>query len=663
MQHPSWYFHRLRSMGFAEIVWRVKALLGAQLDVIRLPFGLHPKLNHREIGSFESTSEKFGLSVLPDDFQWNADQQPFIEWQQRLTQKADLICDDKLSFFDLDSQWLGDPINWHRDWSAGTDAPVRLSHYIDYRDFPGVGDCKLVWEPNRHHQLVVLARAYVVTKQQRYASKTIELLLDWIEKNPVGYGMNWKSPLEIGIRLINWVWALDLIRDSNLMDRESWTTIANSAYAAIWDVQRKFSRGSSANNHLIGEAAGVYIATAYFSEFPNAQQWNRASKTILESEIQKQSFEDGCGREHAFGYQYFVLQFLTTCFLVGIRTESEFTGSYSRRLQAMYGFMADLVSDTGIEPGMGDADSGYVLDLGELPVDSGRELISVGGVLFDDSELMLSNNSESAYWLLGQSATKVQRSDSIRGSKAYESSGYFVLRSDSRLENRISVVCDCAELGYGSIAAHGHADALSFTLNVGSLEFLVDSGTYDYFSYPEWRQYFRSTRAHNTVTVDGQCQSVSLGPFLWGQRAATDLVNWHDNNGSTTLVAQHDGYHRLEDPVTHRRSMFLDKTSNCLAISDSLKCKDEHIICRHFHVAPNCHVERLSDDQVAIRRDGKSLHLLALDGDLGVIAAGENEMPGWISRGYHVRKPSHCIVITNSISGNASLTTEIRTPK
>ncbi len=92
--------------------------------------------------------------------------------------------------------------------------------------------------------------------------------------------------------------------------------------------------------------------------------------------------------------------------------------------------------------------------------------------------------------------------------------------------HEIRLVVDAGPLGYRSIAAHGHADALSFTLSVGGLEFLVDPGTYAYHTQGAWRQYFRGTAAHNTVRVDGQDQSESGGNFMWLRKARAGCNLW-----------------------------------------------------------------------------------------------------------------------------------------
>ena len=75
-----------------------------------------------------------------------------------------------------------------RQERAGQLCPVdRLPRYAR------AGDCKLVWEPNRHHQLVVLARAWRTTGERRYADAVLAQLDSWLRANPFGAGMNWRS--------------------------------------------------------------------------------------------------------------------------------------------------------------------------------------------------------------------------------------------------------------------------------------------------------------------------------------------------------------------------------------------------------------------------------------------------------------------------------------
>jgi len=628
-----------------EVAWRVKSLLRDQVDSVRIAVTLIPTLKPEQIVSKANFEPGFKCSPVTFNDWQNPLSDTHRAWRDRLVKKANQILENRLTYFDLYAVHHGDPINWHRDFSAGVDAPIIQSTYIDYRDVSKFGDCKLVWEPNRHHQLVVLARAYVATNERKYALKVAELLRSWIDCNPFGYGMNWKSPLELGVRLINWVWAIDLIWSSEVFDDELWSDILQTVYRAMWDCERKFSQGSSANNHVIGEAAGVYVAACYFRQLPGANKWRKSSQDVLEREIILQTFPDGCTREHAFGYQFFVIQFFQLCLRAAETSRNQFSKEYCSRLHHMFSFLNEISADTGRPPNMGDSDNGYVLDLGELPRNT-SELLSVGAHQFNDHALMSSGQSETVFWLFGgvrQPATGLEGS---RPSVLFTHSGYAILRS-----SRVSAFVDCADLGYGPIAAHGHADCLSLCLNVDGYPVLIDSGTYDYFTYPDWRTYFRETKAHNTAEIDGISQSQSLGPFMWGQRAKASLLEWTDDDSSAYLVAQHDGYQRLKDPVNHRRAVRLDKNANVITVTDIFESKQAHSAALYFHFDPSCQLQYIDDQSLEIICPFGTLQVTTQRGKMRRLVSKNSLGPGWVSGGYHEKKPTLCIVNRFQVSG------------
>ncbi|RZV34376.1 MAG: alginate lyase family protein [Chromatiales bacterium] len=654
MQSLDWYINRLRSMGPREILWRVRGLAAAQADLVRIPAGLVPKLKVRDALSLEAFSPGFRCSPAIDAAGEVASGARRPEWDTKLLRVADHVLEDKLSYFDLEEQFLGDPVDWQRDWSSGKAIEMKLSHLVDYRVFDAAGDCKLVWEPNRHHQLVVLARAYRVTGETRYARKIVDILMDWLDQNPFGYGMNWKSGLELGVRLINWVWAIDLIRDADVFEDHEWEAVLRAAYLAMWDTQRRYSQGSSANNHLVGEVAGVLVASCYFKDFPNASRWRAAAMSIMEHELYAQSFPDGCTREHAFGYQFFVLQFYGLSMLACERFGTPLSGAYTERLHEMYRFMAEICADTGEQPHFGDADDGYVLDLGNRPTEQ-AELISVGAALFGDDALALSDASESAWWITGEQVTA--KAATPAASKPFRGSGYFVLRSGVTAPP-VRVFFDCAELGFGAIAAHGHADCLSFSLALHGHEVLVDPGTYDYYTYPEWRNYFRSTLAHNTVEIDGQSQSELQGAFMWGHRANATLVDWQEDDLSVVVSGEHDGYAKLEDPVVHRRSLTLHKETGDVSILDQLHCSGQHQACVSFHVAPGYEVTA-EDDDIVITGDRGRLRLRSPEGCFEIVAAADGIKTGWVSSGYHRKARGHALFLRVMVNGDTEIRTSI----
>jgi hypothetical protein len=661
MQSAAWYLNRLRSMGSAEIVWRVRSLLRDQIDLIRYPLGVVPRLSADSFPPLVKFKPSFSCTEV-DAKKWaTLESATRQRWTERLEHNADQVLQNRLSYFELADHFHGARFNWHRDHSADKDCPVRHTTLTDYRDFGSFGDCKLVWEPNRHHQLVVLARAYVVTGERKYAVKAVELMKSWMDANPFGYGMNWKSPLELGVRLINWVWTIDLLRNAGVFDEKQWDQTLNSCYLAMWDAHRKLSRGSSANNHLIGEAAGVYFAARYFSMLPNASRWASDSKAVLEREIISQTYPDGCTREHAFGYQFFVLQFLCSCILAGEDSGDSFSRKAMDRVHRMFRFMKKICAGTSVPPHMGDKDDGYVLNLGELP-NTPDSLIAVGAAMFADDDLKALEPSESAFWLTGNVANLPQDESDSPNSVNFPESGYSILRGILRQDDKrvpIFIFFDAADLGYGPIAAHGHADALSFCMSIGGDPVFVDAGTYDYFSYPAWRNYFRSTKAHNTVEIDDRSQSESKGAFLWDRKASCKLIDWVDDESATAVTAEHDGYTSLQDPAIHRRELRFDKQSGETTVTDTILSNGPHDVCVRLHVHPEFEVSQISNQAIQLDNSGHTIIVTIPDVKLSLARASEENMVGWISDSYHRKTPSCCIEARRKCEGTTIITTNI----
>jgi hypothetical protein len=657
-----------------EIAWRVRSKVRDTVDRPLVGVRSRPRpidaILHRNGSAFPSIRL---VDFAPGE--WASEKLGDSEkhWQGELMAKADKIVDHRLSFFDLVDHPLGHPIQWNRDHKAGIDCPLKFAAAIDYRDHHEVGDCKFVWEPSRHHQFVVLALAYRATGKVFYAQALVEQLDSWLHQCPFGLGMQWRSPLELGIRLINWVWAMDLIWDSGVVHDALRSRWMNSLYLHVWDVSRKFSKGSSANNHLIGEAAGVFIATSYLKQMNNASRWRCESRDILAREIGEQTYPDGLTREQALGYHLFVIQFYTLAGIVARKCGEDFDSVYWARLEKMYEAIGRL-SEGGDElPLYGDADDGYVIDLGGHPRDV-RVWMAIGAVLFQrpDFKAWSGGYAEQAGWLLGESSRCTfdqipdPPKDSPITSHGFEGAGYYLLQHgiQNSLE-RISVLFDCGELGYKSIAAHGHADALSFTLRAFGRDVLVDPGTYDYFTYPEWRNYFRSTRAHNTIEIDGQDQSALLGAFMWGSRATAHCTHWSPNPSGGSVAGEHDGYARLDDPVNHRRSLNLTGDRRELTVTDEINANGRHELAVYWHFSRNCGIQSIENNNIVIDVDSAGEVVLECDSrwTLEQIKGNKDTMAGWVSRGYHRREAGTTLIGRWTSSGNAEITTRIRIGK
>jgi Heparinase II/III-like protein/Heparinase II/III N-terminus len=665
VQSFTWYLNRLRTMSPAEVGWRVSSMMRDHADRWRVTRGTYPTA--QDAGVARALLEPPPFRVT-DVAVRDAAAAPILApaHEERLVREADQLAAHRLSFFNVVDGHLGDPIDWNRDHGNGVPAPTGFAAAIDYRDYRVTGDAKMVWEPNRHHHLVVLGRAYRATGDCRYAQSVRDQLESWLDQCPYGTGMNWRSPLEQAIRLINWVWALDLVRESGVVDDALRARLLHAVYLHLWDVTRKFSQGSSANNHLIGEAAGVYVAASYFPALSHAAEWRAKSRAILCREIAAQTFADGLNCEHALGYQLFVIQFFLFAGIAGRRNGDDFPEEYWATLERMFEVVARL-GEAGPLPMFGDADDGYVLNLGAGPGDV-QALLGVGALLFNRRDFKTSSClGEPAVWLFGAdgcrrfSAMAAPEPRALE-SHAFPSAGYYLLQSGGPAPaDRISVFFDCAELGFGAIAAHGHADALSVVVRAFGEEVLVDPGTYDYFTFPEWRRYFRGTSAHNTLVVDGCDQSVMSGPFMWGSRATARCLAWAPDADGGTAIGEHDGYRRLDDPVGHRRSVALDRGARTVTIRDDVDMRATHQLSFYFHLGERCEVVDQTAHSCAIAI-GSHKVVIAFDESVRFEVRNGSRKPlaGWASRGYHRKSAITTLVASLTASGPMRLTTRLR---
>ena len=182
--------------------------------------------------------------------------------------------------------------------------------------------------------------------------------------------------------------------------------------------------------------------------------------------------------------------------------------------------------------------------------------------------------------------------------RAFPQGGYHLLGSRFGTDDEVLMTVDTGELGYLSLAAHGHADALSVRLSVAGQPILVDRGTCTYNADPAWRHYFRGTLAHNTVTMDGADQSSYGGPFLWLRHAKTQLDEFSSDDRSGVVDAWHDGYQHGNNPVVHRRRVEWQGGARRFVVIDELRGNGTHEVAIAWHFDPACQIELIATRRV-----------------------------------------------------------------
>ncbi len=587
--HPStsrlgWYLQRVRQMSPAEVAWR------ARDQALHVAWARRQVRPGQIAGAPRVAGERRFTGTLPPGTANSvpgearsavleaADRLMRGEWEVLGATRTDLVRPD----------WFHDPATGRRSPSG------RYAFRINHRVEEQTGNIKQVWELARLQHLTLLATAWFLTHDDAYAQRVEEQLRSWWRENPFLSGIHWTSGIELGIRLISMAWirrlldewpgAAGLFEHDDLAVRQiRW----HQQYLAAFR-----SRGSSANNHVIAEAAGQLVASCAFPWFPESARWRRGSARLLEDELARNTFPSGIGRELASDYQCFVTELGLLAAVEAERSDHPLSASTWQRLCAMTDSAAALADERLRPPRQGDDDEGRALLLDPPAWSRWPLLLSLGEVIFGRLGWWPPTPVSASGPIIGAmvSARRDVAGRPAERPSRFADAGTTLLRTAGGQAPEIWCRCDGGPHGFLSIAAHAHADALSVEVRYGGVDILADPGTYCYHGEPEWRSYFRSTIAHNTVELDGRNQSSDGGPFLWLNHANGREIDVRDDGESAEWTAEHDGYLSLDPPARHRRTIQLDRASRSLNITDEIDA-DGHEVRLAFHLGPDVQAE------------------------------------------------------------------------
>ena len=562
-----------------------------------------------------------------------------------------------------DPDWFFDPLTGRR-------APDRrLAFRIHHRDESETGNIKQVWELSRHHHLTVLAVAWWLTEQDRYADAVAAQLRSWWTANPFLSGVHWTSGIEAGVRLISWVWIRRLLAtwpkvgDLFEHNQDAVTQIGwHQEFLAAFS-----SRGSSANNHVIAEASGAVAAACAFPWYRRSADWRTAAITLLETELAANTFGDGLNRELATDYHRFVLELGLLAAAEADAAGHSLSGHTWAHLTKMVDAAAAIVDVSGRAPRQGDGDEGRGLVLDDPERDPWGGTLGTGAAVLGAADWWPPVSGGVQAPVVAAIARPRRPPRPAQRPRRFAEAGMALLRSRAVDGPEIWCWCDGGPHGFLSIAAHGHADALAVEVRHDGVDILADPGTYCYHGEPEWRQWFRSTAAHNTVEIAGVDQSESGGPFMWNTHAQTVTLGCHlGDEPLQTWSAEHDGYQRLDPPVGHRREVRLDSPGRQLRITDQVDAGRPFELALRWHLGPEVQVVLdgssavLSWPSSGVRRKGR----LALPNGLtwSCQRGATDPIQGWYSPQFGQRVPAATLVGRGSIDARATLVTELELP-
>lgn len=521
--------------------------------------------------------------------------------REGLLKEAEDLCRHRFAFLNKPLVDLGNPVDWCK--ASGGDPLWRYClHYGKWA--------------------FILVQAFLATGKKVFRDGLIRLIADWIGHNPVGSRPGWE-PYPLSRRIVVWSRvALALAGD------EMWNEFWRERLApSLWQQTRLIEANLEkdlANNHLIANYRALGWMGLLFPNWPQADLWRKVGLTGLWTEMRRQVLPDGVHDERSISYHTIVLQDLLEIWHICQVTGHFVPEDVVHTLRGMFQFLAHMQAPNGSYPMVNDTVPGYPMDP--------RSVLLAGGRLLGCPELVSCSsgaNPSYAAWFGGAALTR----DGSKGKTtsrppvaAYPDAGYVVLQNETG-----NYLCfDAGPMGPDHLPGHGHADALSFILYGGGRPLIVDPGVYSYHD-KSWRDHFRSTAAHNTVSIDGQDQCVFWGAFRVAYPPEVRLLEWSENH----VVGEHEGYCRLRRPVLHRRRIER-RTSVEWELFDRFEGRGEHDFALTLQLAPGAEAKLNGDAGVSVRwPGGLRLEIIPVSPPSGSKDSIED---GWVSPGWNIKE-------------------------
>lgn len=470
---------------------------------------------------------------------------------------------------------LGNPINWL---------------------FNPTEDPEFTWILNRHEHMINLGKAYLLTGKEIYVEIFMKHIIGWIHQNPVPSNITYEAAtffqkrgpwrlLEVGLRVQAWCWAYMLMQRSRSLSKDFlekffYSLSEHADYLCEY-------LGDTEINHATMHMQGLFMVGVVNAEHSRSAYWRQVAVERLELCLLHQIDKDGVQVELSTHYHNYSIIFFGTSYVLAEKTGYKMSNWYREKLKSIATFTEAAIRPDGISSPISDSNWS----------EEAKELLGFIGLAIEDEHYLgVGNFTETMLWMFGADAyKKYKNSMGSKGlsshSTSFPTAGYYIMRDE-----RQYLFFDAAQMG----GAHGHADILNFEWMWKNQLIFSDLGCYTY-EEGDWRKYFKSTKNHNTIAVDDMDQTPYLLSQKWGEPVAKPKLFRVLNNELYYFIdASHDGYHRLEQPVDHRRWVMQLKSYDLLIIVDWVEGKGMHKIQQHFNLSEDALIE-IKDNTAEIK--------------------------------------------------------------
>lgn len=529
---------------------------------------------------------------------------------------------------------LGQRIDWCTDFKSGKSwekKDFRLQRLVNLRDN---SDVKIPWELSRCNHFLPMAIAYLDSGDESFRVEFENQVLSWSEQNEYLQTVNWSCPMDTAIRCINWLLAMKVFSTKKKFNDDFVRTLMIELYKggkSIFENLEKTGDGNN-TNHYLSDLLGLLYLGQLFKDCSRLNNWRKFAISELEREILTQIDDDGLDYESSLPYHGLVTEIFLLAYQLSKAVGFEFSDSYQSRLRKMVTQLARFTGNDGLVENFGDNDDGRILKLFCRQSRDYRDVIDLGHSLLAPPEFLPARTPEKIAFFGQTKSAPAKENVTGFGSILFENSGICQMRSQEMTVNFFA-----NPIGTAGLGNHKHNDLLSFTLRYKGIPIFVDPGTFVYTADEQLRNEFRSTLNHNTVTIDDFEQNRMVGGLLFLLRTdgTPKILEWQSNERFDLIVAEHNGYERLDEPAKHRRSLYFDKRNQFVLIRDEIEGAGSHKADFNFNL-DKVTIETLDKGCLKLNMaDGAGCLIFGvLDSDTGFRVGNS-----WISPSYGVKYP------------------------
>lgn len=415
----------------------------------------------------------------------------------------------------------------------------------------------------------------------RPTSEKDELISSWIKHNPQGSRPGWE-PFPTSLRIVNWIYFF-WSSEPGALAADSIRSLYNQA---LW-LEKNLERHILAN-HYFENLKALMFAGCFF-QGDDAARWIACTQRKIAVQVELQFLDDGCHYEKSPQYHCLMLENLLDLYGLTRAFPKTLSEGFAAKLEsvclAAFEWLGSMLLPDGSIPLFNDSAHGIAIDPEQLYAYARRLGLAVDYPVTQAFEI-------------------IERPES----------GYYGCRNANDM-----FVIDCGDIGPSYQPGHTHCDFLSYELVLGNHLIIVDSGVCEY-EVGYYREYVRSTKAHNTVSVDGMEQSEIWGSFRVGRRAKRLHSHINRSQNMVNFSGSFRGFHTIPGMIVHRRdaSIQFDEQLNsltCLAIQDTIEGSNWHRADSFVHLAPTVHIAEVTDQMVSLFRDGRKIAEIEVQGN------------------------------------------------